>query len=346
MYDCYGRLSPLKMFSKLFMKSSQLLIHTNFHRNRTGVTRSIENVFPFFAEKHDAFIWGYGIKGPKISTRKLLKLVFRKEYFVLHCHRNNEVIAALFLRKLGGNFKLLFTRHAEAAPSGVTKYLLKKSDVAVALTKRMLKTLPCPATVVGHGVNQEVFNTKVDVNSLDFPQQKIILCAGRVREAKGQHVLLEVLAPILKNHPDWALAIVGKVDSQAFLGNLKKVAEENSVREQVYFIPETSDIVSFYRGSNTVVVPSFTEGFSLVCAEAMSCGCNVIATRDVGIHSELIHDCETGYLFDVNNKTELNQLLTKLLTNELPHLGKKAQKEVAENWSSKVEAQNLMKLYS
>ena len=328
------------------MKPFPLLIHTNFHRNRTGVTRSIENVFPFFESKYEAYIWGYGIKGPKISTRKLLGFVFRHEFFVMHCHRNNEMLVALFLRWIGGNFKLIFSRHAEAPPSGITKYLLKKSDVAVSLTTRMLSTIPCQAVVVGHGVNQEVFNTKVKVNKPGFAQENIILCAGRVRESKGQRVLLEVLAPMLKDHSDWALAIVGKVDKAVFLKDLEKIVEQNSVTGQVYFIPETSDIVSYYRASHTVIVPSFTEGFSLVCAEAMSCGCNVIATKDVGIHSELINDGDTGYLFDVNNKTELEDLLKKLLNGELEHLGKNAQQEIAKNWSSKVEAENLMKLYS
>lgn len=328
------------------MNSFPILIHTNFHRNRTGVTRSIENVFPFFLNSYETFIWGYGINGPKISTSTLLKLVFKRKRFVLHCHRNNEMIAALFLRFIGGNFKLIFTRHAEAPPSGITKYLLRKADIAVSLTTRMLSTIPCEAQVVGHGVNQDVFNPEVEVTKPGFNQKNIILCAGRVRESKGQRVLLEVLAPILKQYPDWGLAIVGKVDKPVFLKELEEIVESNSVKEQVYFVPETSDIVSYYRAAHTVIVPSFTEGFSLVCAEAMSCACNVIATKDVGIHSELISDGENGYLFDINNNAELQRLLTRLVEGKLIHLGKNAQKEVAEHWSSKVEAENLMKLYS
>lgn len=330
----------------IIMEALPILIHTNFHRNRTGVTRSIENVIPFFEERFDAFILGYGIKGRKISIFRLLKIVLQKQYFVMHCHRNNEIILALFLRFIGGNFKLISTRHAEAPPSDITKRLLKKSDLVVALTPRMVKTLDFPTEVVGHGVDQQVFNTQVEVKEVNIRQKNILLCAGRVRESKGQRVLLNTLAPIIKKYPEWALAVVGKVDKPIFLKELEKIVEVNSIKEQVYFIDETPDIVSYYRAAHTVIVPSFTEGFSLVCAEAMSCGCNVIATKDVGIHSELIENEKDGYLFDINNESELYHLLTSLFKGELAHLGKKAQNKIAMHWSSKVEADRLMALYS
>jgi mannosyltransferase len=271
--------------------------------------------------------------------------VLRKKYFVMHCHRNNEIIVALMLRFTGGNFKLLSTRHAESPPSFLTRYLLKKSDVVIALTKRMLNTISFPAVVVGHGVNREVFSPQGNVVKPGISQKNILLCAGRVREAKGQRFLLEALSPIIKQFPDWALAIIGKADKPGFLKELKEIVARHSVESQVYFIPETRDIASYYRASHSVVVPSFTEGFSLVCAEAMSCGCNVLATRDVGIHSELITDGKNGYLFDARDKVGFRNLLMKLFKGELVHLGEYAQKEIVDNWSSRAEANMLMGLY-
>ncbi len=328
------------------MKSHPILIHTHFHNKRTGVTRSIENVFPFFQKDFDTYIFGYGVEGRRISLVKMLKLVFSKRSFILHCHRNNEILLALFFRLLGGNFKLISTRHAETKPSVVTEYLLKKSDHVVALTKSMSDDLSIPSVVIGHGVDQKVFKPQSLVVRKEVSQKHILSCAGRVREAKGQKLLLEVVAPLLPNHKDWALAIIGKVDDSAFLKELKAIVAEYSIEKQVYLIPETPEIVSFYQASHSVVVPSFTEGFSLVCAEAMSCACNVLASRGVGVHSEIITENKTGYLFDVENRGELEGLLSKLFKGELKHLGEAAQKEVSEKWSSKIEACNLMKLYS
>lgn len=254
-------------------------------------------------------------------------------------------MCALLFRVIGGNFKLIATRHAETPPSRITEYLLKRSDIVVALTKSMSKELKFPSTVIGHGVNQELFKPNSNVQHSGILQKNILTCAGRVREAKGQKVLLGVIAPILKEYNDWALAIIGKVDHPAFLKELKDIVSSHSIESQVYFIEETPEIVSYYQASHSVIVPSFTEGFSLVCAEAMSCGCNVIASRGVGVHSDMINEGENGYLFDINDKNELRNILTSLCEGELVHLGKYAQKEISEKWSSKIEAENLIKLY-
>lgn len=322
-----------------------ILIHTHFHYQRTGVTRSIENVFPFFQDKYDAFVYGKNVNAPKISFKEILKLVLSKKYFVLHCHRNNEILRALLFRLLGGKFKLISTRHAEAEASSFTKYLLKKTDVIITLTKSMAKDLSFQTSVIGHGVNTAFFKPNSGKTIKNIKQKNIITCAGRVREAKGQEVLVNAIAPILGKFSNWALVIVGKVDKPIFLEKLKEIVEKNKVSNQIYFLKETSDITTIYQASHTVVVPSFTEGFSLVCAEAMASECNVLATKNVGIHSELITQQKNGYLFEAGNKKELQEVLLKIMNGELKHLGYEARKEIVAKWDAKIEAENLMKIY-
>lgn len=327
------------------MSVKPILVHTHFHKRRTGVTRSIENVFSFFDETYDASIYGYGVSGRKISFSKMLKLIFSRQYFVLHCHRNNEILRALLFRFLGGKFKLISTRHAESKPSSFTCFLLKKSDVVIALTKSMQAALPFPSVVIGHGISLEQFYPNKTEKRSEIRQKNILTCAGRVRTSKGQKVLVATFAPILKQHADWALVIVGKVDKPEFLVELQQIVKDFSVENQVYFIKETPEIVSFYQASHSVIVPSFTEGFSLVCAEAMACGCNVLATRNVGVHSEMISENENGYLFEANATEELQQLLQKMCEGTLPHLGTAAQKEIETKWTAQIEAQKLMEVY-
>ncbi|WP_233188617.1 glycosyltransferase [Tenacibaculum sp. SG-28] len=171
------------------------------------------------------------------------------------------------------------------------------------------------------------------------------MCAGRIREDKGQEILVKASIDLLKNNKNWALAIVGKVDDFEFLKVLQDLIVRNSISTQVYFIDETLDIVSYYQASKIVVVPSFTEGFSLVCAEAMACGKTVIATKNVGIHSQIIQNRHSGYLFDVGNSQELASILKDLITTKLPYVGINAESEINNNWSSKIEAKALYNLY-
>ena len=321
-----------------------ILIHTHFHKRRTGVTRSIENVLPFFNKEYETYIYGYNVEGEKITTSRLRKLLFSDREVVVHCHRNNEIMRMLFLRFLGAKFTLIATRHAETTPSGLTLKLLKKADKVVTLIESMSKNLGIKNTIVGHGVNVNLFSPKKNVTLKNIQQENIILCAGRVRKAKGQVVLLEA-AKVLKEHKNWALVIVGKIDKPAFLEELKTISKKYHIADQVYFVDETSEIVSYYQASKIVVVPSFSEGFSLVTAEAMSCGCSVIATKNVGVHSSLIHSNKNGYLVEAGNISELEMLLSKSLKNEIPLLGKEAREEIIKNWSAQKEAENLMAIY-
>jgi Glycosyltransferase len=208
----------------------------------------------------------------------------------------------------------------------------------------MSKSLPMQNTVVGHGVNVDVFAPNANATLPSVREPNIILCAGRVRKAKGQHVLLEA-ANVLQNYKDWALVIVGKVDKPEFLEVLKTLAQKYSIENQVYFIKETKDIVPYYQAAKIAVVPSFTEGFSLVTAEAMACGCTVIATKNVGVHNQLITPNKNGYLVEVANKNALEKKLLLLLEGAAPFLGEQARNTIVSGWSAAQEAKQLMAVY-
>ena len=321
-----------------------VLIHTHFHKRRTGITRSIENVLPFFNNNFETYVYGYNINANIISKSKLKNILFSGRDIIIHCHRNNEIIKMLFWRLLGANFRLVATRHAESTPSKLTLFLLKKADKVITLIKSMSNNLGIKNNIVGHGVNINLFTPNTNKILPKIQQENIVLCAGRVRKAKGQVVLLEA-AKVLVNHKNWALVIVGKIDKPPFLEELKSITEKYKITDQVYFINETKDIISYYQAAKILVSPSFSEGFSLVTAEAMACACSVIATKNVGVHSEMIEHQKNGYLFEAGNIVELENILSLKLTGKLPLLGKQARQEIVANWSAEKEAQNLINIY-
>ncbi|TXD52187.1 MULTISPECIES: glycosyltransferase family 4 protein [unclassified Polaribacter] len=321
-----------------------VLIHTHFHKRKTGVTRSIENVLPFFVDNFETYVYGSNIDGTQITTSKLKSILFSDVKTVVHCHRNNEIIRMLWFRFLGGKFTLIATRHAETKLSGLTKFLLKKADRVITLIKSMSANLGMENIIVGHGVKVNEFVPKEGVVFKEIKQENIILNAGRVRKAKGQLVLLEA-AKVLKDHKNWALLIVGQIDKPTFSEELKEITKKHQIENQVYFIDETREIISYYQAAKIVVAPSYSEGFSLVTAEAMSCECSLIATKNVGVHSELITDTKNGYLFEAGNVSELERLLSQKLKGEIPLLGKQARAEIIKNCSAKEEAESLMKVY-
>ena len=322
-----------------------ILIHTHFHKRKTGVTRSIENVLPFFDDEFETYVYGSNIDGHQIKTSKLKSVLFSDQKTIVHCHRNNEILTMLWYRFLGAKFSLIATRHAETKPSSLTKFLLKRADKVITLIKSMSDSLGIKNTIVGHGVRVSEFVPKNNVWLRNVDQENIILNVGRVRKAKGQIVLLEA-AKVLKNYKNWALVIVGQIDKPEFLAELKTIVKKHEIEKQVYFVNETREIIKYYQASKIVVAPSFSEGFSLVTAEAMACECSVIATKNVGVHSEIITHHKNGYLFEAGNSAELETLLSQKIRGELPFLGQEARAEILKNWSAAKEAAQLVNVYT
>jgi len=322
-----------------------MVIHIHFHSHKTGVTRSVENIIPVLNKFSEALVFGYGIDAPKISLLRFLRLVYSGKKLVVHAHRNNEIIFALFLRLLGGKFKLIFTRHSETKPAGFTVWLMKKADHVVSLSSSMAKSLPLKSTVIRHGVNTEIFDIREKISIGGIPQKKLITVIGRIRPAKGQLVVMKALAEPLKENSDWGLMLIGKIDDKKYSDEIISVAGDNGIFSQVHFVPESNEIINYYRASSIVVIASISEGFSLVCLEAMACGLITIATESVGIHSEVITNGGNGFLFPVNDHESLSRILSGLMSGKVSIDKEKIRHTIVEEWSVEKNVRELLKLY-
>jgi len=322
-----------------------MIIHIHFHLRATGVTKSIENIIPYLGRYSETFVFGYGINAPKISFSRLLRLVYSNKNPVIHTHRNNEIIFALLLRLAGARFKLIFTRHADSEASKFTCFLMKRADHLVSLNPAMSKSLPYKNTLIRHGVNTEIFKIQEKRRIANIPQGKLITVIGRLRPAKGQLIVVESLIAALRNNPDWGLLLIGKVDKKEYKDKIVSLALKNSILSQVHFIPESDKIIDYYTASTIVVIPSTSEGFSLVCLEAMSCGLITVATESVGIHSEVIKHGENGYLFPKNDSQSLSYIISDIISGKITLDPEQIRQQIVDNWSVEKQVMELLKLY-
>ena len=65
--------------------------------------------------------------------------------------------------------------------------------------------------------------------------------------------------------------------------------------------------------SHVLILNSYFETFSIICAEALLCGIPVIATRCGGPESYLNE--KTGILIDIDNKKQLTTAMGSIITN-------------------------------
>jgi glycosyltransferase involved in cell wall biosynthesis len=105
---------------------------------------------------------------------------------------------------------------------------------------------------------------------------------------KGAGLLPDVLPAVLRAHPEWRARLVGPGEAavRAFAG--RPGAERIEV---VPFERDRTRLRELYRGLSVVVVPSQFESFGLVAAEAMACGCVLVASP-TGFAADLRSDDE------------------------------------------------------
>ena len=177
--------------------------------------------------------------------------------------------------------------------------------------------------VVYNGIDLDDFskkNVKVKkdnlLKELGFKgNEKIIFCAGRLVNGKGQDTLIRVFSSIAKKIQDVVLLIAGNGED---LIRLKKMSHDNSVSDRVVFLGglSRSETANYYSNSDLFVSLSrLNETFGIVFIEAMALGTPVIGS-DIGGIPEVIDNENNGITVNNLNFIEIENAILMILTNK------------------------------
>lgn len=111
---------------------------------------------------------------------------------------------------------------------------------------------------------------------------------GGVLPNKGAGLLAEALSDVLRNNPRWRARFVG-IENAGFRERLP--ADVATRVETIPFVRERARLEALYEQTAIVAMPSAYESFGLVGAEAMACGCALVASR-TGFAADLRHEHE------------------------------------------------------
>lgn len=100
---------------------------------------------------------------------------------------------------------------------------------------------------------------------------------------KGAALLLEALAVVLRNQPQWRARLIGLERREGLPSMPEHVAQ------RIDFVPSVprERLRDEYRKMAILAMPSVYESFGLVAAEAMACGC-VLAASPTGFAADLV----------------------------------------------------------
>ncbi len=86
------------------------------------------------------------------------------------------------------------------------------------------------------------------------------------------------------------------------------------------------------------------EGWGMVVNEALSCGCCVIANRELGAAPWLVEHGKSGFLYDDEFLDELLDKVVATGRDRLLDMGRLGQQRMVDEWSARVAAGRVIEL--
>lgn len=232
----------------------------------------------------------------------------------------------------------------ETPPSHLLR-VIENADLRIAVSEAVRKSMASgttgslPVTVIPNGI-------AALPASLPGPENKVLLCIGRLESQKGFADAIAALPEILDVHPSACLRIIG---SGQALYELQSLATRLKVAGAVNFLGALSHsaVLDQIRSSSIVLVPSRSiEGFSLVAAESAAVGRPVVATR-VGGLIETVRDGETGVLVEPGSPSAISKAVNALLSDDgwIESLGRDGVSHAAKSFSIEDFARRMTRAY-
>ena len=158
--------------------------------------------------------------------------------------------------------------------------------------------------VIPYGVRVERFLRTMPPP--DLRERFEVVFAGHVSLRKGVPYLLEAFARV--KHPGKRLRVVGAMDAgiKEILGRFPMAGVEF-----LGAVPQAR-LAEILGSSHLLVLPSVEEGLALVQAQAMACGCPVLATTNTGAE-DLFTDGMAGFVVPIRDVDALVERMERIV---------------------------------
>lgn len=222
-----------------------------------------------------------------------------------------------------------FTTEEERLKSFATEALFKKK----------------PSFIIPNGMEIEKIKKSEDVRKkLKIPDNKFVLLSlGRIHRVKGIHIILEALRKI--DDERFLFLIVGYKEDKEYSRQLIELSEGFGDRVIFHDSVPKDKVWDFYNSANLFVLPSYSENFGMVVAEAMAYGLPVLISKNVGIWREVQSD-SAGFVVD-QDAGEIADIIKKLPENEalLNNMSQNSRKSAINRYDINNVASLMLKAY-
>ncbi len=302
---------------------------------------------------------GRGLLRHLVSLAEACRLVnWMRKADVAHLHAHfgtNSAEVAMLTRALGGP-TFSFTAHGpEEFDKPQALALARKVDSSsfvVAISSygrsqlcRWIPSMQRPKVQVVHcGIDAAFFAAEQD---LAANANDTLVCVGRLCEQKGQLLLVQAAAQLIRRGIALKLVLAGDGELREEIeASVRDLGIEAHVRITGWI--SSARVRDELLGARALVLPSFAEGLPVVIMESMALGRPVISTFIAGI-PELVLDGVQGWLIPAGDVDALAGAMQACLQAEPQRLlvmGRAARARVFERHLVDVEAARLKRLFS
>lgn len=292
-------------------------------------------------------------------------------YQILHQHS-----IWLAVSRVTNNWRSQFDRPTVITPHGTLEdYALNRSNwkkqlALIAYEMKNLKSASClqataeqeatsfrqfglknPIAIIPNGISEDWLQS--DGNMQKFrerfsiqPARRLLLFLSRIHPKKGLPMLLEAMAQLSNRLEDWLLVIAGP-DESGHQHELERQVGRLGLSGGVIFSgplrgPEKRDA---FAAADVFILPTHSENFGIVIAEALGAGVPVITTRGAPWADLQTHKC--GWWVDVSIDSIRETLFeaTQCPKEELAAMGQRGRVLMSEKYTWPKVAEQSVHLY-
>lgn len=259
----------------------------------------------------------------------------------------------------------LISIHGMLEPWSMQQSVLKKKLAMALYQHKDLKSATClhatalseaesirnlgyknPIAVIPNGIDMSNYPMK-EKEMAKFGKKKMLFLS-RVHHKKGIEILIEawsLLHPSLKNN--WEVEIAGNGEKE-YIASLQNKIQLSGLANEIKITGAHfgEEKIKTYHSADVFVLPTYSENFGMVVAEALSCGIPVITTK--GTPWKDLEDYNAGSWIDIGVeplKKTLEVYLQKD-NSELERMGRNGRKLVEEKYSIASVGEKFVKLYN
>ena len=178
------------------------------------------------------------------------------------------------------------------------------------------------------------------------PDNRRIVCIGRLSKQKAQELLVEAVATLNKRGITLELVLAGDGETRA---EIESLISAHNLHSQVRITGwiSSDQVRRELVAARALVLPSFAEGLPVVIMEAMALRRPVLTTYIAGI-PELVRHGHEGWLFPAGDVSGLSEAIESCLetpVEQLQAMGQKGRARVLERHSVDGEVAKLARLF-